>query len=345
MIRTFIYNNRKRFLTHASILLSITVLFSLILVVSLESVFSFGIFFEYLLQTLASIFLLLAPPIYLNIYWLIPHFIEQKKYFNYAVVILILIIVWGYVLGVGEPWMDEHWFDQPKQDSSIQIGIASMIFILISTTLLHLSYKWYVQLSKIKQVENDQLHLELSSLKNQINPHFFFNTLNNLYALSLDKSDETPSVILKLSEMMRYTIYDCKESKVSVLNEITYLENFITLQKVRHHKRGLITFKNEVVNSDMQIAPMILIVFLENAFKHGFDLIEKDAFINLNLKIKKNVLHFYIENNFIEMEDGHQVGIGLENVKRRLSLIYPKTHELEVIKSKNLFSVDLKLYL
>lgn len=344
MIRTFIYNNKKRFITHASILLSITVLFSLILVISLESVFSFGIFFEYLLQAITTIFLLLAPPIYLNIYWLIPRFIEQKKYFNYAVIVLVLIIVWGYVLGVGEPWMDEHWFNQPKQDSSMQIGIAGMIFILISTTLLYLSYKWYIQLSKIKQVENDQLHLELSSLKNQINPHFFFNTLNNLYALSLEKSDETPSVILKLSEMMRYTIYDYKESKVSVMDEITYLENFITLQKVRHHERGLITFKNEVVNSDMQIAPMILIVFLENAFKHGFDLIDKGAFINLNLKIKKNTLHFYIENNFIEIEDGHQIGIGLENVKRRLSLIYPKTHELEVIKSKNVFSVDLKLY-
>jgi len=345
MIRTFIYNNRKRFITHASILLSIAVLFSLILVVSLESVFSFGIFFEYLLQVITTIFLLIAPPIYLNIYWLIPRFIEQKKYVSYAVIILVLIIVWGYVLGVGEPWIDEHWFDQPKQEASIQTGIAGMIFILIATTLLNLSYKWYLQLSKIKQIENDQLHLELSSLKNQINPHFFFNTLNNLYALSLEKSDETPSVILKLSEMMRYTIYDCKESKVSVLDEITYLENFITLQKVRHHKRGLITFKNEVVNSDMQIAPMILIVFLENAFKHGFDLIEKGAFINLNLKIKKNTLHFYIENNFIEIEDGLQVGIGLENVKRRLSLIYSKTHELEVIKSKNLFSVDLKLYL
>lgn len=345
MIKTFIHNNRKRFLIHASILLSVAMLFSLILVAFLENVFSFEVFFEYLLQTTTTIFLLLLPPIYLNIYWLIPRFIEQKKYVNYTVVVVVLVIVWGFVLGVGEPWMDEHWFGLRKQDASIQVGIAGVIFILISTTLLHLSYKWFVQQSKIKQIENDQLHLELSSLKNQINPHFFFNTLNNLYALSLEKSDETPAVILKLSEMMRYTIYDCKEPKVSVLNEITYLENFISLQKVRHHKRGVITFKNEGVNLDIQIAPMILIMFLENAFKHGFDLIEKHAFINLNLKIKKNILHFHIENNFIEIEEGHQEGIGLENVKRRLSLIYPETHELKVIKSKNIFSVDLKLYL
>ena len=345
MMRTFIHTNRKRILIHVSLLFSITVLLSIVIVVSLESSFSFDIFIDYLLSGLTSVFLLLIPPIYLNIYWLIPTFIEQKKYVIYLIIILTLIIGWGYVLGVGEPWIDEHWFGKPKQDASLQSGIAGMVFIIISTTLLHLSYKWYLQLSKIKQIENDQLQLELSSLKNQINPHFFFNTLNNLYALSLEKSDETPSVILKLSEMMRYTIYDCKEAKVSVLNEITYLENFITLQKVRHHKRGLITFKNEIVDGDIQIAPMILIVFLENAFKHGFDLIEKDAFINVNLKINKNILHFHIENSFIALEDGHQAGIGLENVKRRLSLIYPKTHELKVIKSENLFSVDLKLYL
>ena len=345
MIRIFIYNNRKRFLIHASILISVTVLFSLILISSFESVFSFEVLLNYLLQTTTTIFLLLVPPIYLNIYWLIPSFIEQKKYINYAAVVAVLIIVWGYVLGVGEPWIDEHWFGQPKQDASMQVGVAGVIFIIISTTLLHLSYKWFVQLSKIKQIENDQLHLELSSLKNQINPHFFFNTLNNLYALSLEKSDETPDVILKLSEMMRYTIYDCKEPKVSVLNEITYLENFISLQKVRHHERGLITFKNEGDNLDILIAPMILIVFLENAFKHGFDSTEKDAYININLNVKDNLLHFYIENNFIEIEDVRQQGIGLENVKRRLSIIYLKAHELKVIKSKNIFSVDLKLYL
>jgi hypothetical protein len=345
MIGTLIHKNRKRFFSHAVILLSIAVLFSLILLVTLETVFSFGIFLNYLLQTITSIFLLLAPPIYVTIYWLIPRFIAKKKYVNYIGIVVILIVVWGSVLGFIEPWMDEHWFGQPKQDTSLQMGIAGMCFILIVTTLLHLSYKWFVQLSTIKQIENDQLHLELSSLKNQINPHFFFNTLNNLYALSLEKSDETPSVILKLSEMMRYTIYDCKEPKVSILNEITYIENFITLQKVRHHKRGVITFKNEVVDSDMQIAPMILIVFLENAFKHGFDLIEKGAFININLKIDKNKLQFYIENNFIASENENQPGIGLENVKRRLSLIYPNTHEIKIVKKSNLFSADLKLYL
>ena len=95
-------------------------------------------------------------------------------------------------------------------------GITGMVFIIFISTLINLSYKSFGQLSKIKQIENEQLHLELSSLKNQINPHFFFNTLNNLYALSLEKSDETPLVILKLSEMMRYTIYDCKASEVSI---------------------------------------------------------------------------------------------------------------------------------
>ena len=345
MIRTFIYNNRKRILTHALVMLSISILFSLILVASLEPNFSFGIILKYLLQVIITIFLLLAPPIYLNIYWLIPHFIAQKKHIDYIIIVSVLILVWGYLLGFGEPWMDEHWFGQPKQRPSIQTGIAGIIFILILTTLLHLSYKWFVQLSKIKQIENEQLHLELFSLKNQINPHFFFNTLNNLYALSLEKSDETPLVILKLSEMMRYTIYDCKASEVSISGEISYLENFIALQKVRHHNRGIITFNNENNNPTAKVAPMILIVFLENAFKHGFDLMEKNAIINMNIKIDENRLHFYIENNFMPSENENQPGIGLENVKRRLSLIYPNTHELKIVKNNSLFSVKLKLYL
>ena len=184
-----------------------------------------------------------------------------------------------------------------------------------------------------------------SVLQNQINPHFFFNTLNNLYALSLEKSDQTPAVILKLSEMMRYTIYDCKEETVAIISEVAYLENFIALQEMRHHNRGQISFEKEITNDRLQIAPMILIVFLENAFKHGFDLFEKGAFLKINLTVKENMLHFFIENNFNEVDEKNEIGIGLENVKRRLSLIYPNTHELQITKEETIFRVDLKLEL
>ena len=256
-----------------------------------------------------------------------------------------MVVGWGLVLGYGEPWIDRNWFGRHEEQPDPVSGIMGMVFIMFISTLLHLSYRWFKQLSEIKQIENDRLQFELSLLKNQINPHFFFNTLNNLYALSLEKSDDTPALILKLSEMMRYTIYDCKAPKVSIVGEVAYLENFIALQKMRHFERGIITFKKEIIDPSIPVAPMILIVFLENAFKHGFDLMEKDAFINLRLKTTAEMIHLYIENNFDNSENENQIGIGLENVKRRLSLIYPEAHELKIVTNKHVFSVDLKLYL
>ncbi|EZH75614.1 hypothetical protein ATO12_02165 [Aquimarina atlantica] len=336
---------KKNILIHVSILSSIILIVTLSFVISEENAFTLSFFTNYFLQATTSILLLIAPPVYVNIYWIIPRYLVKKRYFIYVVLLLIVIIGWGYIIGYGEPLMDHYWFNQPYQEMAPENGITGMIVIILVSTLLNLSYRWFIQLSKINQIENDRLHLELSLLKNQINPHFFFNTLNNLYALSLEKSDKTPSLILKLSEIMRYTIYDCKEPKVSIGGEITYLENFIELQKMRHHNRGIITFEKNIDNEAKQIAPMILIVFLENAFKHGFDHMEKNAFINFKLETTEELVHLYVENNFSDTENGNEGGIGLENVKRRLSLIYPNAHELKINKKNTVFTVDLKLNL
>ncbi|WP_271767815.1 sensor histidine kinase [Aquimarina algiphila] len=336
---------KKRILIHILILISISFVIGLMFAVANWDTLTFGSLAIYFLQVASGIFLILVPPIYFNIYWLIPKYLVRKQYIRFGLTMSVVIIGWGSVIAYIEPWMDHYWFNQPKEEKNIESGILIMVFIMLITTLLNLSYKWFFQLSKINKIENDRLHLELSLLKNQINPHFFFNTLNNLYALSLEKSDETPSVILKLSEMMRYTIYDCKASKVSIAGEVTYLDNFIALQKMRHHKRGIITFKKEIENESIQIAPMILIVFLENAFKHGFDLIEKNAFLNFELKTTEKELYLCIENNFNDTISQNQSGIGLENVKRRLSLIYPNAHSLDIIKKDNEFIVELKLNL
>ncbi len=336
---------RKNILIHILVLFSIILIVTLSYIISDENTFTLSSLTNYFLQITTSILLLIAPPVYVNVYWIIPKYLVKKRYFIYVVLLLIIIIGWGYIIGYGEPLMDHYWFNQPYQEMAPESGITGMIVIILVSTLLNLSYRWFIQLSKINQIENDRLHLELSLLKNQINPHFFFNTLNNLYALSLEKSDKTPSLILKLSEIMRYTIYDCKEPKVSIGGEITYLENFIELQKMRHHHRGIITFEKNIDNEAKQIAPMILIVFLENAFKHGFDHMEKNAFINFKLETTEKLAHLYIENNFSDTENGNDGGIGLENVKRRLSLIYPNAHELKISKKNTVFTVDLKLNL
>ncbi|WP_109853162.1 sensor histidine kinase [Aquimarina sp. AU58] len=336
---------KKNILIHVLVLSSIILLVVLGFVISDKNAFTLSSLTNYFLQAATSILLLIAPPIYFNVYWIIPRYLVKKRYFIYVILLLIVIIGWGYIIGYGEPLMDHYWFNQPYQEMEPEKGITGMIVIILISTLLNLSYRWFIQLSKINQIENDRLHLELSLLKNQINPHFFFNTLNNLYALSLEKSDKTASLILKLSEIMRYTIYDCKEPKVSIGGEVTYLENFIELQKMRHHNRGIITLEKKIDDASKQIAPMILIVFLENAFKHGFDHMEKNAFINFKLQATEKILHLHIENNFSDTENENDGGIGLKNVKRRLSLIYPNAHELKIAKKDTVFTIDLKLNL
>lgn len=337
---------KKTILIHALLLIGISVCIAMVFSISAWETISMTTFLINLLQASTSIILLLAPVIYLKVYWLIPTYLVPKKYIQYTIFLILLIIVWGLFVGTVEPWIDKHWFNEVDEKKVTPFnGVFAMMFIMLITTLLNLSYRWFIQLSRIKQIENDRLQLELSLLRNQINPHFFFNTLNNLYALSLEKSDKSPDIILKLSEMMRYTIYDCKEETVSIASEVSYLENFIALQKMRHHNRGQISFEKEINNKRLQIAPMILIVFLENAFKHGFDLLEKDAFLKIKLTVKEQQLHYYIENNFSSIDQNNSIGIGLENVKRRLSLIYPNTHELHITNSATVFRVDLKLYI
>lgn len=346
MKNNFFDSSLKRILVHFSALICVILAMELVFVFTKWDTFTLKLLGISLLQSSTSVLFLLAPPIYINIYWLIPKFLVKKRYLIYSALIIVLIIGWGLFLGYGEPWIDRNLFNQVDEEyPNPASGIMAMLFIILISTLLHLSYRWFKQLSEIQQIENDHLHFELSLLKNQINPHFFFNTLNNLYALSLEKSDETPLVILKLSEMMRYTIYDCKAPKVPISSEVTYLENYIALQEMRHHKRGVVSFRKEISDDSLQVAPMILIVFIENAFKHGFDLMEKNAFINIKLKTNKNSLHLHIENNFTDSENENEIGIGLENVERRLSLIYPELHELKIIKNKSVFSVDLNLNL
>ncbi|NAS30708.1 GHKL domain-containing protein [Flavobacteriaceae bacterium R38] len=339
-------NRKKVIIVNTLALFGISVIIALAISISDRDILTFNMFLIYFFQAATSIFILLAPPIFFKVYWLIPRYLVPKKYIHYTFFLILLILVWGTFIGIVEPWTDRHWFNETEEPKTTPAsGIMAMVFIMLVTTLLNLSYRWFMQLSRIKQIENDRLQLELSSLRNQISPHFFFNTLNNLYALSLEKSDQTPEVVLKLSEMMRYTIYDCKEPTVSVGSEIAYLENFIALQEMRHHQRGYISFEKDIANDRLQIAPMILIVFLENAFKHGFDLLKKEAFLKIKLSVQENILRFRIENNFkiSDKTENDNTGIGLENVKRRLSLIYPTTHKLNIEKENNVFYVDLEV--
>lgn len=203
--------------------------------------------------------------------------------------------------------------------------------------------EWLIShLTNTVRVKNEQTQAELLHLRSQLNPHFFFNTLNNLYALTIKNSKQAPEVILKLSEMMRYTIYEGEKNTVTIKDEITYLENYIELHKIRYRKPVSIQF-NHTIDESLTIPPLLFINLLENAFKHGVDTLTENAFIKLKLTNDIDFIYFSIENNFDKKESNLTKGIGLTNLKRRLSLLYPRTHQLEFTQQNNIYKVTLKV--
>jgi len=202
----------------------------------------------------------------------------------------------------------------------------------------------YEQWRWLKTLQADKAKAELSLLKSQINPHFFFNTLNNLYGLVVEKSEQAPDVILKLSDMMRYTIYEGKEEVVLLKDEIRYLENYIELHKIRYQKKVEILFTHDV-EEGLKVAPLLFIILLENAFKHGVEKMRKHAFIHLQMQSQGKQLFFTIENNFDELDSNHPPGIGLDNLKQRLAYLYPNQHELIIEKKEAIYKAQLNLEL
>lgn len=217
-----------------------------------------------------------------------------------------------------------------------------IVLIFLPIPLLFLIWL-YEQWKWIQNLKVEKANAELSLLRAQINPHFFFNTLNNLYALTVKNSKQAPEVILKLSDMMRYTIYEGEKEKVKIQDEIEYLNNYIELHKIRYKKSVEINFDYSSVDTQLTIAPLMYIILLENAFKHGVETLAEDAFISIKLYNDDDFIHFIIENNFDPSEVGESNGIGLENLRRRLTLLYEDKHELKVQSSSNLYTSVLKV--
>jgi two-component system sensor histidine kinase AlgZ len=207
--------------------------------------------------------------------------------------------------------------------------------------------RWLIiQIKIILRLKKDKTQAELMHLKSQVNPHFFFNTLNNLYGLVELNPAKAQQLILKLSDMMRYSIYKGQNDWVSLGDEITFLENYMDLHKMRYHKAIDIRFDVDVENRDVKIMPLLFIIMVENAFKHGVEKLRKDAFVYIRLKATLKEVDFEIENNFDTEEQSKSVGIGLNNLKKRLELVYLKKHELEIASTKPaIFKIRLKLTL
>ena len=254
-----------------------------------------------------------------------------KKYALYTVVFYVLSLSYFFYIRV---YID---------DINVYLQQEKEIKIILIIPFLLLILGWFFQQWKwLKTLESKKSKAELSLLKSQINPHFFFNTLNNLYGLTVEKSDDAPNVVLKLSDMMRYTIYMGKEDLVPLKDEVEYLNNYIELHKIRYQKKVDIQFKHSNI-SDFQIGPLLYILELENAFKHGVEKLTENAYIHISISTDTKNILFEIENNFEKSETKHIPGIGLNNLKQRLQLLYPKKHQLTIENNDSIYKLSLKL--
>ena len=219
----------------------------------------------------------------------------------------------------------------------------------LTSTGYKVTTDWLGLQNEKRELESQNLQSELKFLKSQINPHFFFNTLNNLYALTLKKSDLAPEIVLRLSEMMRYMLYESNEKEVPLDKEINYVNNYIELERLRQGEKFKIDFLVEGEPFNQRIAPLMFIPFLENSFKHGLDNQIKSGYVNIHLMLEENSVRLDIKNSKPEflpsIKKKKSGGIGLENVRRRLKLLYPDKHKLEILDENDSYHVKLDVEL
>lgn len=285
---------------------------------------------------------------YLNFLVFIPAFLDKKRYALYAAIIGITLIVFGLgKYGVGLIFRKDVLVHMNEVigfwSYFVSTIFTSLIFIFLSI-VLKFTIDWFLNERIQRDLENQRLSAELSFLKSQINPHFLFNSLNSIYSLAYQRSETTPEAILKLSEIMRYMLYECNDNKVSLAKELQYLQNYIDLQKIRFGEKSYIDFKVNGQVDDQQIVPLLLIAFIENAFKHG---IASDPLspIRLLIAVNEKKLHFFVHNKKHNSNSDPLGGIGLNNVKRRLDLLYPGKYDLSIIDDTDTYTCELSLAL
>lgn len=285
---------------------------------------------------------------YINFLLLIPRFLNRKKYLFYNVNLLLLVLIYGFIkYGVAICFKD---FILVRGSKHEVVGFAayymsafftSLIFVFLST-VLKFTLDWFLNERIQRDLENQRLSAELAFLKSQINPHFLFNSLNSIYSLAYQRSETTPEAILKLSEIMRYMLYECNDNKVDLGKELQYLQNYIDLQKIRYGNKAFVDFEVNGLISNQQIVPLLLISFIENAFKHGVANNPATP-IHIVMDVKPDSLCFKMENKKHRFNKDAQGGIGLNNVKRRLDLLYPGKYDLKIDDGADVYSSELSL--
>jgi sensor histidine kinase YesM len=321
--------------------------------------------------------LLLWPAIivffYINYFYLVPYLLTRKKFLLFTFSILAILTISMLLGRFAEPTRPPRLFinfrnapasgfaPDPRRTPRFEAremrkpifpfnalrNLTTCFLFLAIGTSIRVTEQWYINEKQRKDMENQKLTAELSFLKSQINPHFFFNTLNSIYSLAISKSDKTPEAIIKLSELMRFIIYESEKESVPLRRELDYINNFVELQKLRLMSNITVNYRIEGDLADLKIEPLILLPFIENAFKHGIDSIKK-CVINILVKVSSSQLWLTVENPVVKLNNiqtNDSQGIGLANSKKRLQLVYGSNHTLNITQTNDSFKVELKIIL
>lgn len=244
---------------------------------------------------------------------------------------------WVFAIGMGIVLI----FLENEEDIEPFFSISAFFYWSL---LFYWAARWiFGQIKSTIKQKKELAKIELLHLQSQVNPHFFFNILNSLYGLVETDTIKAKELILKLSDMMRYSIYEGQKDLVTIAEEIEYLKNYIELHKMRYHKKIDVTFDLNIQDEAVKIMPLLFIILLENAFKHGVENLRKNAYVHVHLMTDANEIQFVVENNFDVTELTEQQGIGLKNLKRRLELVYPNKHSLSFTTIKDVYKVKLTI--
>ncbi len=288
--------------------------------------------------------------VYVNIYYLIPNYLLRKKYSTY-IFLLILSLGVHYLIRSGlnywlvteNIWPEAQGENQPYGFNHIIAVTLGELYVLGITSSIKFSVDFILERNKTQQLKELHYKTELQYLKAQIQPHFFFNTLNSLYALILRKSSKASEVVLKLSEFMGYIIYDANKKEVFLLQEIRYIDNYIELENIRYGE--LINTEVTIIGNidTVKVTPLLFLPFIENAFKHGYKN-EGVMDLKVNFEVNEETLIFTSENNYNPLESKKSKnGIGIKNVVRRLALLYAENYSLDINTTNETYTVTLKI--
>lgn len=347
MITTYIYNKRFRIIFHLLFWISYLIVFTF------QSGYTRS---DYFLTFISYCFYLpvIIFATYFNIYFTIPHFLLAKKYKTFIIVTLISALIFVILQRSIIVYIMSPLLYTPEVIASIKSygvfypslmlsNMFSIYMVVAVAAFIKLLKIWFVEQQRQKEFETERLEAELNFLKAQIHPHFLFNLLNNLYSLTLHKSDLAPEMILKLSSLLDYMLYQSNSRFVPLEKELELINDFIELEKLRYGNKLNINFNISGKENNIEIIPLILFPFVENAFKHGVSNETEKALIDIQVQKNNASLLFNIENSISKDTNLKSSGLGLKNVKRRLELIYKKNFDLNISENNNKFTVCLRI--